>query len=108
MKSPANSSHRIALKNRQSAIGNRQLPEWRIHFHVPLHAPAMPPFTNTNDHLLGALDFLSSNPRLCSHLEMETYTWEVLPPELKSQNVVEQLAAEYGWTLAQLKERGLA
>jgi len=39
---------------------------------------------------------------------METYTWEVLPPELKSQNVVEQLAAEYGWTLAQLKERGLA
>jgi len=32
----------------------------------------------------------------------------VLPPELKSQSVVGQLAGEYGWTLARLKERGLA
>ena len=29
------------------------LPEWRIHFHVPLHAPHTPPFENTSDHLLG-------------------------------------------------------
>jgi hypothetical protein len=82
--------------------------EWRIHFHVPLHAPAAPPFENTNDHLLGVLDLLAENPLLCSHLEMETYTWEVLPPELKSQSVVDQLAGEYEWTLAQLRERGLA
>jgi hypothetical protein len=82
--------------------------EWRIHFHVPLHAPAAPPFENTNDHLLGVLDFLAKNPGLCPHLEMETYTWEVLPTELKSRSVVEQLAAEYDWTLGQLGERGLA
>lgn len=82
--------------------------EWRIHFHVPLHAPAAPPFENTNDHLLGVLDLLAENPKICSHLEMETYTWEVLPPELKSQSVVGQLAGEYGWTLARLTERGLA
>jgi hypothetical protein len=82
--------------------------EWRIHFHVPLHAPAVAPFANTNDHLLGVLDLLAENPNLCSHLEMETYTWEVLPPELKSRNVVEQLVAEYDWTLARLAERGLA
>ena len=87
---------------------NSKLPEWRIHFHVPLHAPAAPPFENTNDHLLGVLDLLAENPKLCSHLEMETYTWEVLPTELKSRSVVDQLAAEYDWTLAQLKERGLA
>jgi hypothetical protein len=83
-------------------------PEWRIHFHVPLHAAAVPPFQNTSDHLLGALDWLAKNPRACSHLEMETYTWEVLPPELKSRSVVEQIAAEYDWTLARLAERGLA
>ena len=82
--------------------------EWRIHFHVPLHAPVIAPFENTNDHLLGVLDWLAENPRLCSHLEMETYTWEVLPPELKSRSVVEQLVAEYDWTLARLAERGLA
>ncbi|MES1180319.1 MAG: metabolite traffic protein EboE [Verrucomicrobiota bacterium] len=90
------------------AFANQQLPEWRIHFHVPLHAPAAPPFENTNDHLLGALDLLAKNPKLCSHLEMETYTWEVLPPELKSQTVVDQLAAEYEWTRTQLQERRLA
>jgi len=89
-------------------IKKSELAEWRIHFHVPLHAPAAPPFATTNDHLLGALDWLAENPKLCAHLEMETYTWEVLPPELKSQNVVDQLAAEYDWTLAQLKTRGLA
>jgi hypothetical protein len=82
--------------------------EWRIHFHVPLHASAAPPFENTNDHLLGVLDLLAENPKLCSHLEMETYTWEVLPLELKTRSVVEQLAAEYDWTLARLAERGLA
>jgi hypothetical protein len=86
---------------------NTELPEWRVHFHVPLHAPAMPPFDNTNDHLLGTLDLLGQSPEICQHLEMETYTWEVLPPELKSQTVVEQITGEYEWTLGRLRERGL-
>jgi hypothetical protein len=90
------------------ATKNSKLKEWRIHFHVPLHAPTILPFENTNDHLLGALDWLAKNRKLCSHLEMETYTWEVLPPELKSRSVVDQLVAEYDWTLARLAERGLA
>jgi len=45
------------------------------------------------------IDILRDNPGLCSHLEMETYTWEVLPPELRSRDVVGQLVAEYDWTL---------
>lgn len=81
--------------------------EWRIHFHVPLHSSPTPIFDNTTDHLLGVLDILQSNPGLCSHLEMETYTWDVLPAELKSRDVVEQLVAEYEWTLGRLSERGL-
>jgi hypothetical protein len=63
---------------------------------------------NTNEHVQAVLDMLAASPTLCSHLEMETHTWEVLPPELKSRSIVEQLAAEYDWTLAQLRERGLA
>jgi hypothetical protein len=98
-----------ALADAASATNDTEpTPEWRIHFHVPLHAAAMSPFQNTTDHLIGALDWLARNPQLCSHLEMETYTWEVLPPELKAQSVVDQLAAEYAWTLARLRERGLA
>jgi len=97
-----------ALNSQPSTLNSQPASEWRIHFHVPLHARALPPFETTNDHLLGALDFLAAQPKVCSHLEMETYTWEVLPPELKSRSVVEQLAAEYEWTLAQLAKRGLA
>jgi len=92
----------------KSKTPNPKSLEWRIHFHVPLHAPAVAPFQNTNSHLLGVLDWLKKNPRACSHLEMETYTWEVLPRELKSRTVVEQLAAEYRWTLGQLAKRGFA
>jgi len=82
--------------------------EWRIHFHIPLHSPPLPQFDNTTDHLLGILDLLATNPEVCTHLEMETYTWEVLPPELKDRDVVQQIAAEYQWTLARLAERKLA
>lgn len=87
---------------------NGDLPEWRIHFHIPLHTPAEPLFETTNDHLLSVLDLLAEDPHLCSHLEMETYTWEVLPPDLKSHSVAEQLAEEYEWMLPQLRERKLA
>jgi len=93
--------------NRQSAIGNQQSSEWRIHFHIPLHSAPTALFGNTVDHLLGTMDWLAANPALCSHLEMETYTWEVLPPELKDRSAVDQLVAEYDWTLARLAERGL-
>jgi len=82
--------------------------EWRVHFHVPLHAPAIPPFQNTNRHITGVLDLLAQDPNLCSHLEMETYTWEVLPAKWKAPTVDEQLAAEYAWTLNELARRGLA
>ena len=39
---------------------------------------------------------------------METYTWEVLPKELRSIDVVEQVAKEYQWTIQALTQRGLA
>jgi hypothetical protein len=90
-----------------AADDEQHVPEWRIHFHIPLHSPPTELFGNTSDHLLGALDLLAANPALCSHLEMETYTWEVLPADLKNRSVVDQLVAEYDWTLARLKERGL-
>jgi hypothetical protein len=81
--------------------------EWRIHFHIPLHSPAESLLDNTADHLLGVLDLLAAEPNICSHLEMETYTWEVLPPEMKNRDVVAQLVSEYEWMLARLNERGL-
>ena len=82
--------------------------EWRIHFHVPLHSPPTALFDTTADHLLGVLDELRTDPSLCHHFEMETYTWEVMPGDMKKRNVVDQLVAEYEWTLRELAARGLA
>ena len=81
--------------------------EWRIHFHIPLNSAPSELFGNTADHILGLLDLLQAEPGLCSHLEMETYTWEVLPAPLHNRDVVDQLAGEYEWTLARLAERSL-
>ncbi len=80
--------------------------EWRIHFHIPLHSQPTPIFDNTSDHLLGLLKVLETQPNLCSHLEMETYTWEVMPVEMKKRDVVDQLVSEYEWTLRQLSTVG--
>jgi hypothetical protein len=60
---------------------------------------------STSGHLLGVLDVLQTNPGLCSHLEMETYTWGVLPAALRSRSVADQLAAEYNWCLGELRRR---
>jgi hypothetical protein len=94
-----------AINHQPSTINH---PEWRIHFHIPLHSPATALFDNTTDHLTELLDVLAENPKLCPHLEFETYTWEVLPPELKNESVVTQLVREYEWCLKQLNSRALA
>lgn len=83
-------------------------PEWRVHFHVPLHHAPTGWFGNTAAHVEGVLDAVEADPTLCQHLEIETYTWEVLPPELKTAVVADQLLAEYEWVLARLRTRGLA
>ena len=81
--------------------------EWRIHFHIPLHTPETARFGTTADHLRGVFDVVKRQPALCSHLEMETYTWEVLPRDLKQASVVDMLVSEYRWTLDELSRRGI-
>jgi len=82
--------------------------EWRVHFHVPLHAAPEEHFGDTRDHISGLLDLLNREPDSCRHFEMETYTWEVLPESLRSADVVDQLEAEYAWTLGEFRRCGLA
>ncbi|OEJ24163.1 xylose isomerase [Streptomyces agglomeratus] len=71
---------------------------WRAHFHVPLHAPPAPPLTSTLPVLRDALARLVGGPApLTRHLEVETYTWQALPPELRPRNrtqLAEGIAAE--------------
>ncbi|MFT4641546.1 MAG: hypothetical protein ACI8T1_004886 [Verrucomicrobiales bacterium] len=82
--------------------------EWRVHFHIPLHHDPSEGLRTTVDHLNATLDWLGEKPSRCAHLEMETYTWEVLPSDLRQVEVVDQLTKEYAWCLEQMKARGLA
>lgn len=82
--------------------------EWRVHFHVPVHAHPDLIFRDTRDHVSGVLDVLSATPDLCRHLEIETYTWGVLPAGLRQADVTDQIAAEYAWVLDEMRTRGLA
>jgi hypothetical protein len=82
--------------------------QWRVHFHIPLYSEPACGLADTRDHIDGVLDMLRDDPSICSHLEMETYTWEVLPEELQCVDVVEQLRREYDWLLKRLSERGLS
>ncbi len=81
--------------------------EWRIHFHIPLHQSPGLPLQSTSDHISSVLDILKKRPEMCRHFEMETYTWEVLPGDLGTSDVVDQLVREYDWTLAEFAARGI-
>ncbi|GAB2775320.1 metabolite traffic protein EboE [Streptomyces daliensis] len=84
---------------------------WRSHFHVPLHAPLAPPLTATTDVLRDTLTRLVGGPSpLTRHLEVETYTWQALPPVLRPRNraqLADGIAAELGVARDLLTDLGL-
>jgi hypothetical protein len=74
----------------------RDAQAWRIHFHVPVNAESLGPLRTTRHELKQALETVA---RLdyAPHLEVETYTWEVLPKAAAatgSNSLVEGLTAE--------------
>jgi hypothetical protein len=74
--------------------------EARVHFHIPLDAEPAPPLRSTRGHARAVLRWRAENPEVCRHYEIETYTWAVLPEELRRQ-VEEQIAGEFRWVLAE-------
>jgi hypothetical protein len=82
--------------------------EWRVHFHVPVHATG--PHT-TQTELLATVAALVGGPdALTAHLEVETYTWSVLPETQRpadDDGLVDGLARELRWTRDRLVELGL-
>jgi hypothetical protein len=73
--------------------------EWRVHFHVPLFRSALPPFESTNDFLSRLLARAARRP-FTPHLEVETYTFDVLPEEYRGEPVDVAVARELQWVLA--------
>ena len=69
--------------------------EWRVHFHVPIFEERYGALRSTQDHLRDVIERVRDRT---SHLEIETYTWDVLPADLKASSV-DSIAREYEWVL---------
>ncbi len=87
----------------QSAISNQksEIKELRCHFHVPLFFEGTGALGSTGGELTP--DFWRELKRgVCPHLEIETYTFDVLPPEIRPADIVESIAREFAWTQKKL------
>lgn len=84
--------------------GFRDAASWRIHFHVPVNNDRIGPLETTRPELksgLSAIFGLAYTP----HLEVETYTWEVLPgSNTGAVDLVDGLTQEMSSTRELLKE----
>ena len=75
--------------------------EWRTHFHVPVFLEDLGAFRTTRFALEDALAFHKATP-LSRQLEIETYTWDVLPEHLKTGDIVDYVCREIEWVKGQL------
>ncbi|MDQ4044000.1 MAG: metabolite traffic protein EboE [Chloroflexota bacterium] len=71
--------------------------EWRIHFHVPIFIEHYAASSSTQQAIRETFAVLAER-RFTNHLEIETYTWDVLPGELK-EDLLTSIKREYEWVL---------
>lgn len=85
------------LRDALPLIHDPRAAEWRIHFHVPIFVERYARFHSTQAEIRRVLALLRER-QFCQHLEIETYTWEVLPPALKLE-LGDSILREYQWVL---------
>jgi sugar phosphate isomerase/epimerase len=91
--------HRYPDLDRALADAPSASSEWRIHFHVPLFTVRYDVFESTQDYVRTVIQ-AAVRDGFTRHLEIETYTWDVLPPDLKI-DLLDSIRREYQWVLAQ-------
>src|ERR1700722_2972883 len=75
--------------------------EWRIHCHVPLFLSDLGEIGSTRADLVSTLSALRQKSR-SSHLEVETYTWDVLPDHLRTGSKAADIAREISFCKTEL------
>ena len=83
----------------QAAFATNQA-EWRAHFHVPIFVADYGLLQSTRDDIDELLRLQQEQP-FTNHLEVETYTWEVLPDGLK-RDLAESIGRELSYVARQL------
>ncbi|AVP88085.1 EboE, Xylose isomerase-like superfamily [Candidatus Phycorickettsia trachydisci] len=74
--------------------------EFRVHFHLPVFVDKYDNFLTTNNDIVNVLNFLK-NHQITSCLEIETYTWQVLPQNLQI-DLISSIQKEYEWVIEKL------
>ena len=75
--------------------------EWRVHFHVPIFLDDLGEFATTQNFIREILAIHRKKP-ISNHLEVETYTWNVLPLEYRNVDVIDAIVRELNWVREQL------
>ncbi|MEJ6000134.1 metabolite traffic protein EboE [Paucibacter soli] len=75
--------------------------EWRVHFHVPIFLDRLAPFASTQSFVRDMLAIQRVRP-VSAHLEVETYTWGVLPEAFRCGTVDADVARELAWVRTEL------
>ena len=83
-------------------LGNTQDLEWRVHFHVPIFLANYGTFQATQEDIVEVLKLVNENPSITNHLEVETYTWEVLPQDTHL-TLGDAISRELAWVKEQLQ-----
>lgn len=81
-------------------FNNNDYVQWRTHFHVPVFMASFGSMQSTQDDLLQVLSLLKAHA-FTQHLEIETYTWEVLP-QAERLNLQASIIREMQWVLQHL------
>jgi hypothetical protein len=76
--------------------------EWRTHFHVPVFLDDLGGVLGTTRFALEAALKMHKEKPLSGQLEIETYTWDVLPDHLKTGDIVDYVCREIEWVRGQL------
>lgn len=76
--------------------------DWRVHFHVPIFLERMHGFGTTQPYLGEVIDLLKARD-VCSCLEVETYTWDVLPEVYRTTDLCTAIARELTWARTRLE-----
>lgn len=84
-----------------AADGKQGDKEWRVHFHVPIFLDDLGRFSTTQDFIRDMLARQRAAP-VTRHLEVETYTWDVLPPDYRNVDVDAAIVRELQWVRGQL------
>lgn len=75
--------------------------QWRVHFHVPLFFDEFAGLESTSSLLTGPFaDAVRAGA--AEHVEIETYTFDVLPDSLRPPDVTDCIAREYQWVLTNI------